>query len=218
MFPPLRFSVARFSVLFTALIVINFVGLIAANAQSPVYIREVPFGGIAKYNPNGEIIPNPNARLILYARSYLTTNPQVEHTVEETTITVTTGPDGRFSASFPCYTNNGGNTWSGAYYIEAKYENTTAGASIGGSTSCPEGMTFIDALTPIGESPGADRQNLGEDGCASVAKPINTTNGNMWLSQTDYNMAGTKGGIRLNRIYNSQDTKQDYSELAGKRN
>jgi len=37
-----------------------------------------------------------------------------------------------------------------------------------------------------------------------VAKPINVTNGNMYLQQTDYHLPGFGAGLELTRTYNSQ--------------
>ncbi len=37
----------------------------------------------------------------------------------------------------------------------------------------------------------------------NVGKPINVTNGNMWLQQTDYSLPGIGENIEINRFYNS---------------
>lgn len=37
----------------------------------------------------------------------------------------------------------------------------------------------------------------------NVGKPVNVTNGNMWLEQTDYSLPGIGEPIELNRFYNS---------------
>jgi RHS repeat-associated protein len=50
--------------------------------------------------------------------------------------------------------------------------------------------------------PSDDAENAGEF-CASVGEPINVTNGNMWLKQTDYSLPGIGENIEINRFYNS---------------
>jgi hypothetical protein len=39
--------------------------------------------------------------------------------------------------------------------------------------------------------------------CPSPGKPVNPTNGNMWLEQTDYNLPGAGENIYVSRFYNS---------------
>ena len=75
---------------------------------------------------------------------------------------------------------------------------------------CPE---FLDRLNytnfsvPIGSLSSNNPENLG-DTCPlqSVGKPVNVTNGNMWLKQTDYSLAGLGENIDVTRTYNSADS------------
>ncbi len=50
--------------------------------------------------------------------------------------------------------------------------------------------------------PNDDINNAGYS-CPVVGKPVNVTNGNMWLQQTDYNLPGVGENIEINRFYNS---------------
>jgi RHS repeat-associated protein len=47
-----------------------------------------------------------------------------------------------------------------------------------------------------------DAENAGES-CPAVAEPVNVTNGNMWLKQTDFALPGRGKHIEVNRFYNS---------------
>ncbi|HKR61295.1 MAG TPA: DUF6531 domain-containing protein [Pyrinomonadaceae bacterium] len=55
-----------------------------------------------------------------------------------------------------------------------------------------------------------DAPNFGEGSCPTeiaktdVGEPINVTNGNMYLQQTDYRLPGFGGGLELTRTYNSR--------------
>jgi hypothetical protein len=50
-----------------------------------------------------------------------------------------------------------------------------------------------------------DATNFGDTSCPSkVAKPINVTNGNMYLQQTDYRLPGFGGGLEITRTFNSK--------------
>ena len=49
---------------------------------------------------------------------------------------------------------------------------------------------------------GDDDQNAG-DSCPVVGMPVNVTNGNMWLRQTDYELTGVGPRINISRFYNS---------------
>ncbi len=55
-----------------------------------------------------------------------------------------------------------------------------AGGENSGSTTCPKGV--------------------------SVGKPVNISNGNMWLQQMDYSLPGAGAAIQLGRTYNSQSS------------
>ncbi|HQU93029.1 MAG TPA: DUF6531 domain-containing protein, partial [Pyrinomonadaceae bacterium] len=62
-----------------------------------------------------------------------------------------------------------------------------------------------DLVLPAGAMDGR-RYNAGPGitcPVPEVGKPVNVTNGNMWLQQTDYVLPGTVGGINVTRTYNS---------------
>ncbi|MCC6329082.1 MAG: RHS repeat protein [Acidobacteria bacterium] len=50
---------------------------------------------------------------------------------------------------------------------------------------------------------GDDRQNAGDSCPASVGRPVNVTNGNMWIRQTDFLLPGLGENIEISRFYNS---------------
>src|SRR5262249_54458400 len=50
--------------------------------------------------------------------------------------------------------------------------------------------------------PTDDAENAGAT-CPAVGEPVNPTNGNMWLRQTDYSLPGIGENIEINRFYNS---------------
>jgi len=56
-------------------------------------------------------------------------------------------------------------------------------------------------VTMIAKAPD-DAENAGES-CPVVGQPVNVTNGNMWLRQTDFALPGTGKYIEINRFYNS---------------
>src|SRR5215204_1655666 len=51
-----------------------------------------------------------------------------------------------------------------------------------------------------------DAENQGPN-CASVGEPVNVTNGNVWLQQSDYELLGAGGGLSLLRTHNSINTR-----------
>jgi len=53
----------------------------------------------------------------------------------------------------------------------------------------------------IADSIEPDFQNAGES--CGVGEPINMTNGNMWLRQSDYSLPGVGENLKINRFYNS---------------
>ena len=53
-----------------------------------------------------------------------------------------------------------------------------------------------------------DAHNYSETSCNSnVAEPINVTNGNVYLDQTDYRLPGFGAGLEITRTYNSGSTR-----------
>src|SRR5882672_1159060 len=47
------------------------------------------------------------------------------------------------------------------------------------------------------------KRDAGKPGCKGVGKPVNVTNGNVYLQQTDYFLPGIGEGINVTRAYNS---------------
>jgi RHS repeat-associated protein len=80
------------------------------------------------------------------------------------------------------------------------------------TTACeiPPDQTETVTITIYVRDNGRD---LGSGDCYSkagksrVGKPINVTNGNMYLQQTDYRLPGLGEGLDLTRTYNSQSTR-----------
>jgi RHS repeat-associated protein len=71
------------------------------------------------------------------------------------------------------------------------------------------GTLTIEPLPSTGGSPGgestpvAKKKGGGCMGPCSAGSPINLTNGNTWITETDYSIAGTGGGVQLARTWNS---------------
>src|SRR6266516_93216 len=65
-------------------------------------------------------------------------------------------------------------------------------------------FTNIQTITVYVGEVGDDPNNGATDCNGSVAKPINVTNGNMYLSQSDYHLPGFGSGLELKRTYNSK--------------
>src|SRR5437870_418325 len=67
----------------------------------------------------------------------------------------------------------------------------------------------INITINVGDSDGAT--NLGTNSCngkvakpVDLGKPINVTNGNMYIQQTDYRLPGIGDGLEITRTYNSK--------------
>ena len=97
----------------------------------------------------------------------------------------TTGPNTMFAA------------WKGTYKFH-----------IGANINAPCFMAPYETeekIITIRVGDNDDATNFGDTSCPSkVAKPINVTNGNMYLQQTDYRLPGFGGGLEITRTYNSQ--------------
>jgi RHS repeat-associated protein len=75
------------------------------------------------------------------------------------------------------------------------------------TTACeiPPDQTETVTITIYVRDGGRD---LGPTSChAAAGEPINVTNGNMYLQQTDYRLPGLGEGLDLTRTYNSQSTR-----------
>lgn len=62
-----------------------------------------------------------------------------------------------------------------------------------------QSICYSSVMTTL-KTPGACRFPVPSP---NVGKPVNVTNGNMWLEQTDYSLPGIGEPIELNRFYNS---------------
>jgi RHS repeat-associated protein len=71
------------------------------------------------------------------------------------------------------------------------------------------GYTLVDSYGAVAPgialifAPG-DSINLGKPGCKGVGAPVDVTNGNMYLSQSDYYLPGAGPGLGVARSYNSK--------------
>ncbi len=82
------------------------------------------------------------------------------------------------------------------FHLQAIYDQTPC--QIGAGSSDIQTFTIF-----VGDG---DDANLGpENSCPeSVGKPVNVTNGNMWLQQTDYSVPGLGADMEIKRTYNSR--------------
>jgi RHS repeat-associated protein len=69
-----------------------------------------------------------------------------------------------------------------------------------------------DSTVTINVSPSDDGANQGKNSCPNDSglpvdpgKPVNVTNGNMYLQQTDYRLPGIGDGLEITRTYNSKN-------------
>ncbi len=72
------------------------------------------------------------------------------------------------------------------------------------------GCYMLPDLTPestvtIYVSPNDGARDSGDPDCAGVGQPVNVTNGNMYLQQTDYRLPGIGDGLEITRSYNSSN-------------
>ena len=126
---------------------------------------------------------------------------------------LTADSNGRYSTTVNVQCNPNGISAGMLVSIQA----VLADGSISGghSASTPNNFCQLDnpnsyinfSLTIGGLSPN-NQQNRG-DTCPlqsiSVGQPVNVTNGNMWLKQNDYSLAGIGENIDVTRTYNSAD-------------
>ncbi len=72
------------------------------------------------------------------------------------------------------------------------------------STPCnltPNRTEVITRTVHVVEKDGSF--DSGAESCSSVGEPVNVTNGNMYLQQSDYVLPGAGGGLDVTRTYNS---------------
>lgn len=99
----------------------------------------------------------------------------------------TTGPNTMYAA------------WKGTYKFHI-YANINAPCNMAPYETEEKIITIH-----VGDSDSNNAPNLGNTSCNSgVGGPVNVTNGNMYLQQTDYRLPGFGGGLEITRTYNSQ--------------
>lgn len=80
------------------------------------------------------------------------------------------------------------------------------GGGAGGTMSCDDTTDFSQSIgIGVSDSAQNNQQNAGEGGCPTVmvGKPVNVTNGNMYIEQTDYSLPGIGEPLNVSRSYNS---------------
>jgi RHS repeat-associated protein len=186
----------------------------AAFGVSPVFVRNYKVGGTLTLNGQ----PVVGAPVLLSASSYLRnsqTNTNFENQVK--TVVVVTDSAGRFGPiDMPCYVDSETNSgFAPSLAGRALVIGQNAGFTIRSGSQCDEPKEPYNELLPFGDNSHPDRRNLGPN-CgpqpsggtsmhpnASRGEPVNVTNGNMWLAQTDYALPGVGINIRVSRVYNS---------------
>lgn len=73
----------------------------------------------------------------------------------------------------------------------------------GSTSSCGPGPVELDLPVPFPLASVRENQNAGPRRCESVGQPVNVTDGNMHLQQTDYLLPGPGPTLELTRTYNS---------------
>jgi RHS repeat-associated protein len=99
---------------------------------------------------------------------------------------------------------------SASFTIQGGTVTQDTNTSVTANTGCGTGSTGVMVLTG-GET------NLGvcTDCKTGAGKPINLTNGNVWIRQQDYALPGLGGGLEVTRTWNSQWRSVTYIELNG---
>lgn len=87
-------------------------------------------------------------------------------------------------------------SWKGTYtfHIYANINDTPCNLA-------PDQTEELIITIYVGETDGAT--DFGET-CPAVGRPVNVTNGNMYLQQTDYRLPGVGDGLEITRTYNSR--------------
>lgn len=175
-------------------------------ALSPVYVKDFTVGGNATHLVGGQWVPNPGVPVLLKTRSYLGV-AGYRVLLSQSQIVITTDGSGHFETQVPCYLDADGG-WNSQMEGEAIIIGASGGAAgFGGGLTCSQSTDqFKNYLSPYGDTTEQESQNLGGDvSCPapSVARPVNTTNGNMWLRQRDYALPGIGENIKIDRFYNS---------------
>lgn len=187
--------------------VLVFSFAICGFAQNPVFISNYSVDGYLKKMVSGLPVPVSGAPVILSVESLLSNSNGGVYYVYTNSITVITDASGHFGPlTLPCYRSEPWNGWNTNLQGSVRVVAGEGGASFGGGFNCDYPTTIT--LLPIGSTNEPDLQNAGCDQqtnhpSPNLAHPVNVTTGNMWLTQTDYELPGIGPSIRINRYYNT---------------
>jgi len=180
-----------------AICVFSFVSQVRAV---PTYTNSFAVGGTSyKYVPGvGNVVYEG-------AQVYLTTKFVVGGTVVHSGGTVMTSDSaGRWQTEMPCWLDVGGPGYS--YFEATAYIIGVSGyqSGLSGGYYCNYPYhTWANAMSTSANSNEPDAQNWGESCPAGIGKPVNVTNGNMWIRHNDYSLPGIGENISVDRVYNS---------------
>jgi hypothetical protein len=131
---------------------------------------------------------------------YITLSDGVTHTVQSRWVETGTSGSYASTASFQCE-NNGANFGINASIVEPNGAFAGGGNHSESFRNCND-STPVSLVLAAGKLGSYDRNNAG-DFCPAVGKPVNVTNGNMFVRQTDYSVPGIGEPLALSRSYNS---------------
>jgi RHS repeat-associated protein len=192
---------------------------ISTKSQVPFFVKNYTFGGTALIYQNGQWVPLPNAPVLVQVKSvFKKSSPPYSYIVKITSAVVTSDGAGHFETTAPCYIDLSGSWVSNLDGFAKPVGSTGTGSSFSGSSSnCnrPDNFYTNIMVARFHTAVTAELQNNGYF-CKSVGKPINTTNGNMWLEQTDYVLPGIGENINIHRFYNSFDQESGLFGLGWK--
>lgn len=77
----------------------------------------------------------------------------------------------------------------------------------GSVSGCGRGTIELDLPIPLPLGAIRENPNAGPRRCESVGQPVNVTDGNMYLQQTDYRLRGAGPSLDLTRTYNSSSNQ-----------
>ncbi|MFL6230732.1 MAG: DUF6765 family protein [Pyrinomonadaceae bacterium] len=113
---------------------------------------------------------------------------------------------------------SGATTGADGHYVYTTYARCSVEyefrASLTGVVVSPPAVSFSGCILQdqtvhefrinVATTPGGDGTNNGRPPCnAQVGEPVNVTNGNVFLDQTDYRLPGVGAGLEITRSYNS---------------
>jgi hypothetical protein len=117
---------------------------------------------------------------------------------------VTTDGSGRYGISFPCPYRPDKAATVRPEVIMANGAGLAIGPGWVWSSPCSGTPSLISNVVLSSPAQNNNSLNAGPT-CStqSVGAPINVTNGNMWINQSDYYIAGVMDGLNVSRTYNS---------------